>query len=506
MDEGHSPQRDKAPGELLRAEVAAEVMAARSAQAAWAARPLRARVAVFGRLRHEITERAAHLCAAVEGTNERSPGETLTAEVVPLADACRFIQRNAARLLAPRRLGRRGRPAWLTGVRAEIRREPLGVVLVIGPSNYPLLLPGVQSLQAIAAGNAVVLKPGAGGRPAAEALADCLQAAGLDSGLCRVLPESAGAGEASIEAGVDKVVLTGSAPTGRAVLAQLAPRLVPATMELSGCDAAFVLGDADLRLVVDALLFGLRLNRGRTCMSPRRVFVMRDRAQELERALAAAVQGSGRMSVDAGTEARLHELVGEALEQGARLIAGDVAGPQVQVPLILAGASPEMQLLQEDVMAPVLSLVSVRDADEALAAADRCPYALGATVFGSEVSASRLAGRINAGVVVINDMIVPTADPRVPFGGRGQSGFGLTRGAEGLLEMTTVKVILERGGRERPHLRANAAEVSGLARAYLGAAHGRSAAGRVGAFFRLIGAVLALRRGAPAPDEGEEGR
>ena len=152
---------------------------------------------------------------------------------------------------------------------------------------------------------------------------DCLQAAGLDSGLCRVLPESAGAGAASIEAGVAKVVLTGSAPTGRAVLAQLAPRLVPATMELSGCDAAFVLDDADLRLVVDALQFGLRLNRGRTCMSPRRVFVMRDRAQELERALAATVQGVGRMPLDAGTEARLRELVGEALEQGARLIAGD---------------------------------------------------------------------------------------------------------------------------------------------------------------------------------------
>lgn len=506
MGEGRLPQRGGGAGEPLQVDVAAEVSATRGAQAAWAALSLQARTRVFRRLRHEIAERADDLCAAVEGTNERRPGETLTAEVVPLADACRFIQRKAARLLAPRRLGRRGRPAWLTGVRAEIRREPFGVVLVIGPSNYPLLLPGVQSLHALAAGNAVVLKPGAGGQSAAEALADCLHAAGLDPALCCVLPESAGAAESAIEAGVDKVVLTGSAPTGRAVLAQLAPRLVPATMELSGCDAAFVLDDADMGLVVDALQFGLQLNRARTCMSPRRVFVMCDRAEELAQALAAAARAGETVPVDGATGERLRGLVREALDQGASLVAGDVGDPQVRGPLILADASPEMRLLREDVMAPVLSLVDVRDANEALTAAGRCPYALGATVFGSEGSARSLAGRINAGVVVINDMIVPTADPRVPFGGRGQSGFGLTRGAEGLLEMTTVKVILERSGRDRPHLHASAAEVSGLARAYLDAAHGRSVTGRVRAFFRLIGGLLAFRRSAPAPREGRDRR
>ena len=482
------------------------VAEARLAQRDWGESPLRERLRVIRRALHEIAERAEAMASAVDRGRNRTSGETMTAEVVPLADACRFLEKNAARILAARRLGTRGRPLWLTRVQVQIRREPLGVVLVIGPSNYPLFLPGVQALQALAAGNAVLLKPGRGGAAAALAFAGCLEAAGLDGRLCPVLDESPEAAALAIEAGIDKVVLTGSAQTGRAVLAQLAPRVVPATMELSGCDAAFLLEDADVSLAARALCFGLRLNGGATCISPRRVFVVRDRAQELERALAAAMQDDDGVPVDAGTEARLRELVAEALEQGARLVAGDASGSQVSAPLVLADASPEMRLLREDVMAPVLSLVSVRDADEALAAADRCPYALGATAFGSEASARRVAGRVSAGVVVINDMIVPTADPRVPFGGRRQSGFGVTRGAEGLLEMTAVKVVLERSGRQRPHLRASADEVSGLARAYLDAAHGRSAGGRVRAFFRLIGGVLTLRRRAPALEEGEEGR
>ena len=186
--------------------------------------------------------------------------EGIAAEVLPLADACRFLERNAARLLAPQRLGRRGRPSWLFGLDAEVRREPLGVVLVIAPNNYPLLLPGVPALQALAAGNAVLVKPAPGCSRPVVALGEMLAEAGLPAALFQVLGEDVAEATAAIEGGVDHVVLTGSAATGRSVLAALAPRLTPATLELSGNDAVFVLPGADLDMVADALAFGLRFN------------------------------------------------------------------------------------------------------------------------------------------------------------------------------------------------------------------------------------------------------
>ncbi len=178
------------------------------------------------------------------GALHRSVADTLVSEVLPLAEACRFLEREARWILAPQRLSTHARPFWLRRVTAETRREPLGVVLIIAPANYPLFLPGVQALQALAAGNAVLWKPAAGGMAAAEALRDVLVGCGLDPALLQLLDESPQAAADAIAAGVDKVFLTGSAATGTAVLSQLAAHRTPAVMELSGCDAVFVLPGA----------------------------------------------------------------------------------------------------------------------------------------------------------------------------------------------------------------------------------------------------------------------
>lgn len=387
---------------------------AREAQAEWSARPVAERLRVLRALRHRIAERCEELVRACG----RSAAEVLSSEVVPLADACRFLEREASPLLAPRRLGAEGRPVWLRGVDVELRREPFGLVLIIAPSNYPLFLPGVQTLQALAAGNAVLWKPGRGGLAAALAFAGLALEAGLDPRLLTVLPEAPDAARDAIASGVDKVVLTGSAATGREVLPELARRLVPAIAELSGHDALFVLPGADLDRVARAIRFGLELNGGATCIAPRRVFVPHAFA--------------------AGLEARLTELA-----------------------------------------VPAISVTAVVDMEQALAETARCPYALGASVFGPEAAARELAGRVRAGVVVINDVIVPTADPRLPFGGRGESGFGVTRGAEGLLELTAIKAVAVRRGRWLPHLDDRQPEDGDLFRAWLAAAHAGTLRGRL---------------------------
>ncbi len=412
--------------------------------------PIRDRLRIVRRTRHLLAGNAGAIAATLQ--QRRPIADTLGAELLPLLAAARFLEQRAAAILATRRL-RAGRPVWLFGITAEICREPCGVVLILAPSNYPLFLPGAQILQALVAGNAVCAKPAPGCAAPLLALAALLQQAGLPDGVLQVLDETVATGTAAAGAGFDHIVLTGAAATGRQVLAAAAATLTPTTMELSGNDPVLVLPGADLAVVADALAYGLRLNGGATCIAPRRVFVGRPQAAALEQALAARAQLIPPAPVPDHVITRLDALLAEAVGQGARLlprqaIAGHVA------PTILADATPAMHLLQQDVFAPWLALVPVADMAQALQALAACPYALGAAVFGPEAEARALVGRIPAGTVCVNDLIMPTADPRLPFGGRGESGFGVTRGADGLLAMTVVKTVSTRRGRFRPHLAA----------------------------------------------------
>ncbi len=464
--------------------VAHALMDLRSAGSQWAAVPVRRRLRTIRALRHLIAERADALAESVTLPQRGDPAQTLGGEVLPLAEACRFLEHRAGAALRPRRI-RGGRPVWLWGTKLELRREPMGVVLILGPSNYPLFLPGVEAIAALAAGNAVAVKPGAGGAAPMNILCELLREAGLPEGLFAVLDESPQAGRDAIGAGVDKVLLTGSAATGAAVLAELAPRLTPATMELSGCDAAFVLADADLDLAARALAFGMTINGGCTCIAPRRIFAVRQVSEVLTVELRTRLDQSSPVPIDPRLEPRIRELVGAAVDAGARIICGSMPEGGVMRPLLLSGAEPGMTLLKTDLFAPVASIVTVEDEQAALAAARQCPYALGATVFATPRRAKALALRINAGAVVINDMIAPLADPWMPFGGRGRSGFGVTRGIEGLLSLTNLKAVAIRGGRFRPHFEPAAADDAELFKNALNASHGRGIVARMKALCRL---------------------
>ncbi len=407
---------------------------ARQAGARWAATPIKQRLAIIARCRHTIAANAEGLAA----TNPRPLADTLSAEILPLAEAASFLVGNAAAILATKRLGLG--PLWLTGLRQEIRREPRGAVLILAPGNYPLFLPGAQALQALAAGNAVAVKPAPGRAEPMHALAAILDQVGLPDGLLQILPEESG--PEAMRAGYDYVVLTGSAETGVAVARAAAETLTPSAMELSGVDAVFILPGADLAVAAASLAYGLRLNAGATCIAPRRVFVPHAMEADLLSRLLAQLPPAA--AIPRATEERLVTLLADAESKGARIAARN--------PAILSGATPDLPILNQDVFAPWLALIPVADADAALEAAANCPYALGASIFGPPAAAYALAARIDAGSICVNDLIMPTADPRLPFGGRRRSGFGVTRGAEGLLEMTVVKTVSTRRFGPRPHL------------------------------------------------------
>ena len=416
--------------------IAAIVASAREAQQLWARNSIRNRLKIIRKVRDRLATDASQLVDAFPSDLIRSRADSLTTEILPLAEACRFLEIRAPSILASKRLSNEGRPLWLRRVQIAVHREPHGVVLIIGPSNYPLFLAATQALQALAAGNAVLLKPGRGASKVLGEFSRRLREAGLPFGLFTLLCEEVEAATTALRSGVDLVALTGSVDSGKAVLREAAEQVIPAIVELSGQDPVFVRADADLDKAVSAIAFGAELNGGETCIAPRRIFVDGAIAEDFRRKLGQA-------------KANLSSI-------------------------------------------PV---VTVRSDEEAVYLALQSPYALGAAIFGEEQAASKFAKQLRAGVVVINDMIVPTADPRVSFGGRGWSGFGSTRGAEGLLQMTTPKVVVVQRAKRLRHLEPPPANAEALFVAYLEAKHRSGRGRRWKGWQTLIKQVLQTRKG-----------
>ncbi|MDB6029989.1 MAG: aldehyde dehydrogenase [Verrucomicrobiales bacterium] len=423
----------------------------RHAQADWKSRCVDQRLAILRVFREKVAAEPLSLLRAV--SSARPAAEMLSAEILPLLDACRFLEKNGRRLLKPRKLGRRGRPIWLFGHSAEVQRVDWGVVLIIAPANYPILLPGVQLLQALTAGNGVLLKPGPGGSAAARAIVRLLEASGLPADLVEILSEDKDAGRMALYRDADKVFFTGSAVTGSRILQELAPQLVPSAMELSGSDAMVVLEDADLHLSAKALSFGLHLNQGQICIAPRRIFVAASRLQEFLQVVRTAFQERECFALPLRRIAGFLPHLGDALDNGATLVAGsDMTEGEPRFPFVVSNVPRDSALWSEDFFLPVAAVAPFETEQDLLTGLKQSPYALGASIFTADCDAAKaLATKLKVGVISINDLIVPTADPRLPFGGRGRSGFGVTRGAEGLLEMTAVKVVTTRSFKWRPH-------------------------------------------------------
>ena len=465
--------------------------AAPGSQREWAARAIPERLKVLRRARQELARRSSELADAIPSALVRSRADTLVAEVLPLLAACKFLEREAATILRPKRLGRRGLPFWLSGVRSTVQRVPLGTVLVIGPANYPLFLPGVQVLQGLAAGNTVIWKPGSGGEAVARVMEDALLQAGLPAGALRVTGETVEDGLETMRRGVDKIFFTGSGAAGRMVLQEAAQTATPVVAELSGCDGVVVLGSADRGRVEAALEFGMRLNGSATCMAPRRLLLVGGGHDSLVLALRQRFAAMEGVPLREAVRTPLRELVEEAAAQGAT-VCGDLRSIRVK-PVLVLNATSEMRIAQTDVFAPVLSVMQFDTVEEMLRADAACPFGLTAAIFGEEREARRVGERMQVGTVIVNDLIVPTADPRVPFCGRRGSGFGATRGAEGLLEMTAVRTVLVRSGKDTRHFEATGTAHEELFRGMIEMTHAGPVVARWGGLLRMAGAARNLK-------------
>lgn len=450
---------------------------------AWAERSLEFRLDLLERFRSRlVAERESLLTLLAELRPGCSRAELISSEIIPLLDNIVFLGQRAAKILQPERLGRRGQPVWLFGVDSVIYRESLGRILIVAPGNYPLFLPLVQAVYGWAVGNCIWLKSAPGSFPLHDLLRKLFLSVGGPAEAFRLLGEENSSYPWALSEGVDKVILVGSAATGEAVLAQAGKALVPTVAELSGWDAVFIHPEADLDKAAAAVAFGLALNGGRTCVAPRRVFFRGD-VDRFERLLEQALQQRPRVP--------LNELEQKFVDEGGRAGCHVLGSPDG--PVVLSRIRRDHLLLREARFGAVAVLHVVESDDEALELSRNCRHALGAALFGPLEWAETLAHRVPGQMVCVNDIIVPSADPRLPFGGTGRSGFGHMRGKEGLLEMTAVRVVSTRRGGTTDHLRPPSPVDDPLLERFLLMAHGPGVGSKLRATLEMV-ALIARER------------
>jgi acyl-CoA reductase-like NAD-dependent aldehyde dehydrogenase len=340
--------------------------------------------------------------------------------------------------------------------RITVRHEPLGVVAVISPWNYPFMLAAGITLAAVAAGNGVLLKPSEYTPSSGVLLGELLAEAGLPLGLVQVLTGDGSTGAAVAGVGVDKVFFVGSAASGRKVAHACAEQLIPCVMELGGSDAAIVLADADLDTAASGIAWGRFSNAGQTCTAPKRVLV-EDRVFDafverlVARVRALRVGAGGAPGTDVGPmirpsqRAAVQRQLDDALARGAVIAAqaGATVGGDFFPPTVLVNVTPEMRVQREETFGPLLPVMRVRDAEEAVGIANATGYGLSASIWGRDLGrARRIAARLETGSVVINDVCVAAGLAEAPHGGAKESGYGASHGAAGLLECTRSKTVI----------------------------------------------------------------
>ena len=451
-----------ATGETLRefevatdAEVRAGVARARAAQPAWNESDVRRRVAIlreFQRLLHEKKSEVATLITREAG---KPVVEALLTEIMVVLDATRFCIDNAFAFLRERPVPH-GNLAMKTKV-GRITRQPYGVIGIISPWNYPFSIPATESLSALVAGNAVVLKPSELTSLTALQLASLLHEAGVPQDIFQVIVGDGPTGSGLLNAEIDKLVFTGSVATGKRIAQAAAARLLPVVLELGGKDPMLVLDDADVDVASSGAVWGAFVNSGQACLSVERCYVHRSLYNEF---LEACVRKTKLLRMGNGLDPHtdvgpligelqvrnVEALVEDARLRGARVLIGDSRlpelGPNFYAPTVLAEVTHAMQIMREETFGPVLPVMPFDTDDEAIRLANDSDFGLAASVWTrNRARGESLARRIQAGTVMVNDAIACFGISEAPHGGIKASGLGRTHGIFGLEEMVRIKYV-----------------------------------------------------------------
>jgi len=436
-------------------QVRDKVGRAAAAQREWARLPIESRCAQIRRLAEAIADHAQALADLIVAESGKPYQEALIHELAATTAIIAWCAAKAPKILATRKI--RPSALWFHR-RALLHYVPRGVVGIISPWNSPLNIPVGEVAAALIAGNAAVLKPSELAPLTPLKIKEIYDASGMIADLFQVVTGYGDTGEALLRSGVNKVSFTGSVESGKKVAAICGELLTPCTLELGGKAPALVLDDADLDRTARALVWGAFANSGQLCTSIERVYAhekIHDRLVEklvtLTNRLRVGNPADG--EVDLGTMTslgqidRVDRLVQDARANGAVVLTGGLRpkGPGTfYPPTVVAGARQDMPILRDEIFGPVLPIMKVRDEAEAVRLANESHLGLNAYVFSASRSRSRdIAGRVEAGSVMINDVLSNYPMPEAPFGGWKQSGIGWVHGEEGLRGMCATRVVYE---------------------------------------------------------------
>lgn len=444
---------------MTASDVAEAVRFARNAQPAWAALSYRERARFILRARELVLARMEEIARLISRETGKPPVEAISMEVVPTLDLMHYFAQHTERLLKRERisLGQYG----LMGRSSYIFYKPLGVAGIISPWNFPWATPLDEVVMALMAGNAVVLKPSELTSLTALKIGAIFKEAQLPPGLLEIVTGDGSTGAALVAAGVDKIMFTGSVETGKRVAEAAAKQLIPVVLELGGKDPMIVLEDAKLENAARAAIWGAYCNSGQACASIERCYVHESIAPQfidlVVKETRALRQGKPTAEgVDVGAMSNEKQLkiveshVGEAVEKGAQVLTGgrrvNDSGGWFHQPTVVTNVDHSMELMTEETFGPVLPIMTFKTDDEAVRLANDSIYGLTASVFTSDISRGRaLAERIDAGTVMVNEVVYTHAVAQTPWGGVKKSGYGRTHGRPGLLELVTPQHIHTNG-------------------------------------------------------------
>src|SRR6185503_17831143 len=436
-------------------EVNAAVAKARAALPAWARLSYRERARFILRAREVALEQLEEIAQLISRETGKPVTEAIAMEIVPTLDLMHYFADNTQQLLKRKRISL-GQYNFMAR-KSYIVYKPLGVVGIISPWNFPWATPLDEVVMALMAGNAVVLKPSELTPFTALKIADVFKQAQLPDGLLQIVTGDGSTGAALVEAGVNKIMFTGSVNTGKRVAEAAAKHLTPVVLELGGKDPMIVFEDANLENAARAAIWGAFCNSGQACASIERCYVHESIAGKFvdlvvkeTKLLKQDKPSSGDIDVGAMTNQEQLEIVedhvSDAVAHGAEVRAGGhrLNEPQgwFHEPTVVTGVNHSMKLMRDETFGPVLPIMTFRTDEEAVRLANDSIYGLTASVFtGSVDRGKRIAEQIDAGTVMVNEVVYTHAVAQTPWGGVKQSGYGRTHGSFGLLELVSAQHI-----------------------------------------------------------------
>jgi len=456
------PVENPATGEVIATvpvasadDVRAIVARARAAQPAWEALGFDGRGKVLRRAQKWVADNTDRIVETIVSETGKTHDDALLNEILYASTAFGFWAKHAPRYLADEKV--RSSSPFVLGRKLVVRYRPLGVIGVIGPWNYPLTNSFGDCIPALAAGNAVVLKPSEVTPLTSQLMATAMRECGLPEDVLAVATGDGDTGAAVVDE-VDMVMFTGSTRTGKKILARAAQTLTPVSLELGGKDPMIVLADADLERASSAAAYYSMQNGGQTCISVERVYVeapIYDAfVDKVTRKVAALRQGvsTGPGTVDVGAVTFAPQLdivrrhVEQAREAGARVLTGGAAhegSGRFYEPTVLVDVDHSMAAMREETFGPTMPIMKVADADEAVRLANDSEYGLAASIWTKDAArGEELARSVESGVVCVNDAQLNYLALELPMGGWKASGLGSRHGAGGIRKYCRQQSIL----------------------------------------------------------------